>query len=455
MKRRKTKKRKGLIIISTTIVLGAAAVVSGYAYTMQQSYNNIIYPSVYVEEIDLSKKSLSEAEELVKKKYEQPIINKKILIQTDNKTYTLDFKKLEARYNISEIVKEAYNYGKDGSIIEKYKNIKNPSAKKFELSFAYNEKIIDDTINTIENELKKEAVNASISISKGNIKITPEKDGIKLNKDKLRQAIQEQIDKRLLAGDAKINAPLEATKPEITKEKLSAINTSIYSFNTNFSTSTANRANNIELATKAIDGTLLMPGETFSFNNVVGERTRARGYKEAGVIIGDKIESGLGGGICQVSSTLYNAILRTGIKSEERRNHSLPLAYVSKGLDATVDWGNIDYKFKNTLSYPIYIEGYVQSRKVYFNVYSSKELTKRTYDISSEVYETVQPGLKYTDDSSIPEGQVQVTKAGSPGYKVKVYRKTYENNKLVNTEVISNDFYRPVNGEALKGTKKS
>ncbi|HCW04826.1 MAG TPA: hypothetical protein DGK91_10080 [Clostridium sp.] len=198
-----------------------------------------------------------------------------------------------------------------------------------------------------------------------------------------------------------------------------------------------------------------MPGDTFSFNEVVGERTKARGYQEAGVIINNKIESGIGGGICQVSSTLYNAIIKSNINSTERFPHTLPSAYVDLGRDATVDWGNIDYKFTNTLDYPIYIEGYTKNKVLYFNVYSNKSLTNRRYDIVNDVYKTEKSTTKTIKDSSMPEGSKKIVQKAQTGYKVKVYLNTYdENNKLIKQELISDDYYRPIQGIVKVGTKK-
>jgi len=177
------------------------------------------------------------------------------------------------------------------------------------------------------------------------------------------------------------------------------------------------RANNIEICVKALNAKLLMPGETFSFNEVVGERTKERGYMEAPVIIDNKVESGIGGGICQVSSTLYNAILKAGIEDIDRTHHSLPSSYVGLGLDATVDWGNIDFKFINTLGYPLYIEGHTQDKKLYINIFSNSNLSKKKYIIENNIIE---------------ENNV---------YKVKVIRKTYESGRLINSEFISNDEY--------------
>lgn len=452
--RKKRAKRKRKVIITTAVAAAAIILISTYVFTIQRIYKSAIYPGVYVESIDLGKKNLKDAESMLKKKYQQPAIDRKVLIHTGSKDYTLDYNNLDIKYNIPQALQEAYSYGKNGSILNRYKNIISPSTKKIKLSVVYNEKLVDEFLSNIEKEVNKEPLNAGVTVSKGVVKITSEADGAKLNKDALRQAVIEQLNTGVLVGSLEIDAPIEVMKPKISKEKISSINSRISSFSTSFAGSVANRVTNIQLAVKSINGLILMPGETFSFNQTVGERTAERGYKEAGVIVGDRLESGLGGGICQVSSTLYNAVLRTGLKSVERRNHTLPLGYVAKGLDATVDWGSIDYKFKNTFNHPIYIEGYTQNGSVFFNMYSNKELTKKTYELTSEVYETMQPTMKSTDDPNKPAGQIEIISPGTPGFKVKVYRKTYENNNLINSELISNDTYLPLNGETVKGTKK-
>lgn len=456
MERRKIKKNNGFVVIKGLLVLGtlSAAIFSGYYYAAVKG-SDVIYNGVYVENINLSGKKQSEAENLLKEKFGQTIISKIVEIKTTNNNYLLEYNKLEPRYNISEIVKEAVNYGKEGNILERYKKDFFGKRKDFNLTLSYNPKPIDEFINNIEKEINKPPVNARVSINNDEVKIIPEIYGVKLQKDKLKNAIITVINDEPIDGNPKVAAAVETFKPEITSEKLTQVNCRISSFSTDFATSISNRINNIELAAKAISGTILMPGEIFSFNETVGERTKERGFKEAGVIIGDKMETGLGGGICQVSSTLYNAVLTANLKIEERTNHSLPLAYISKGLDATVNWENIDLKFKNTLKTPIYIDGYTKNKNLYFDIYSNKDFTKRSYKMVTDVYEEIQPSIKYIDDPNLDVGKTQVIKKGSLGYKVKVYRKTFENSNLVNAETISNDYYMPVNEEVAIGTKNA
>jgi len=445
-------KKRVLIITTILAVLSIGTASVSYVYATGNNWQDVVYPKVYIEDIDVGGKPLLEVEKLIQKEYSDPLLSKKIEIKVNDKSYTLDYGSIGAVYNTDEIIKEAFSYGKKGNLLEKYRLIKGEEKKVYKLKFAYNSKPIDNLIGKIENDVNKASSNAKISITRGDIKITPETTGTKLQKEELKQAIIDVISGELSQGHIKIEAPVETTKPEITKEKLATINAPISSFSTSFSTSAANRINNIELATKAINGTLLMPDESFSFNKTVGERTRGRGYKEAGVIIGDKIESGLGGGICQVSSTLYNTMLQANLKADERRNHSLPLGYIGKGLDATVDWGNIDFRFTNTLDKPIYIEGYTKDKRVYFNIYADKSFIKRTYEMDTEI-SVVEPIIKYIDDPNKLVGEMAVIKNPSNGYRVKVYRKTIENGRVINSEVVSNDYYKSISGEILRGTK--
>lgn len=414
----------------------------------------MIYPGVKVENTDLSGKTKEEALNLLKQQYGDVMLKKKINISAAGKTYTIDYPSLNAKYNIDENVNTAFSMGKNLTLFNKYKAIKYPEAKTLKLEFTYDAAPVDDVINNIQKDTDKDPVNASIVLARGgSFKINPDQKGAKLKVDELKKSILEQINGSL-SGDIDIKAPIEELSANCTADNLSSINTLISSFSTNYSSSSENRAANIELATKAINGKYYLPGETFSFNDVVGQRTDARGYKAAPVIIGNKVDTDLGGGICQVSSTLYNAIIRANIKSTERTHHTIPSSYVDLGMDATVDYGNIDYKFKNNLSYPIYVEAYTENRNIHFNIYSNKELAKTKYDLYNEIYQQIQPTVKYVDDPKLPAGSTEIDQTAYTGYKVKVYKRKYENGVYVGQELVSDDYYLPVDGIVKNGTKK-
>ncbi|WP_163192061.1 VanW family protein [Clostridium thermarum] len=457
MKKKKKKTKRNFVIILSVfavLALSGGAAYTGYVYKINSAWNNFIYPGVKIMGIEVGGKTKTEAIALLKERYGDVVVKKKINIKYLDKTYSIGYDELNARYNIEEIVEEVFSYGKDLSIFQKNNTIKNGINKEYELSFTYDDTAVGSVIAAMEKDINKDPVDGSLEmVSRGKFKVTPDIKGYKLLSDKLKEDIINSINGDL-GNDITIEAPVETLTAHKTEEKLSTVDTLIASYSTDYKTSSWGRSTNIELATKSIDKLLLMPGDSFSFNETVGERTKARGYQEAGVIIGNKIESGLGGGICQVSSTLYNAVLRANINSTERYHHTLTSSYVAYGLDATVDWGNLDYKFTNTLEYPIYIEGYVQNKTVHFNIYSNKSLTSRQYDVVNQVYKTVETTTKTIEDPNMPEGKKEVVQKAQTGIKVRVYRNTYENGKLIKQDLISDDYYRPVEGIVKVGTKK-
>ncbi|WP_179632037.1 VanW family protein [Clostridium peptidivorans] len=385
-----------------------------------EKWSQLIYNGIKIADIDLGGKSKEEARNIIKTQYINDMRNKKLYVTIDDKIYSVDKSRLIKSYSIDSAIDKAFNFGKNLSIIEQHKLVKIGSNKAYSLDLICNDEDIKRFISGIEKEINKSPANATIKMSnEGTIQIQADTKGSIVEREKLYQCIEDVI-KTGRSGDIYIKAHVKKAEAEITKSKLSGINTCISSFSTSFKSSSFMRANNINVCVNAINGTLLMPGEVFSFNEVVGERTKERGYMEAPVIINNKIESGIGGGICQVSSTLYNAILKTGIQNIERINHSLPSSYVELGLDATVDWENIDFKFTNTLDYPIYIEAHTQNKNLYINIFSNSNLRKKIYVIENHI----------NQDENV--------------YKVKVIRKTYENGVLIDSEFISNDTYTPV-----------
>ena len=446
-------KRKVIIIVGILVLLGTVVVIS-CAYFKVKQWNSLILPTVKIENENLTGKTKKEAQMIIKDKYSSQVIKKKINIVTENKKYILDYSTIDAKYNIDEAIEQAISYGKDMNMFQKYKAIKIPVETKIKLKFEYNNKSVDKMLEKIVKDTNRKPVNATITmVSSGQFKVTKEIVGKQLETEKLKNNIKSKINGTLSEAVISIAAPVKEIKPKISAATLNAINTKISEFSTNFESSSEGRATNIDLSTKSINGTLLMPGDVFSFNDVVGQRTAEKGYQAAGVIVGDKIEQGLGGGICQVSSNLYNAILGTELISLERTHHTFPSHYVPIGQDATVDYGNLDYKFKNTFKYPIYIEGFISNRNIYFNIYSNATLTKRTYEIVNEILGVTQPKTETIQDSTKYQGETEIIKTGYIGYKVKVIRKTYENGKLINTQIINNDTYNVINGIVKVGTK--
>ncbi len=217
----------------------------------------------------------------------------------------------------------------------------------------------------------------------------------------------------------------------------------VSTYTTYFDIDNSNRNRNIKIAAESIDGVVVMPGEIFSFNEVVGPRTKERGYKKAPEIVNGEFVDGVGGGICQVTSTLYNSILLANLDIIKRANHSRPVSYVDLGRGATIYYGVIDFKFKNNKEYPII----VSSRVVYNQVtvfivgkFLDKSVELKNLPIEVIEYEVI----REVDDTMLP-GEEKIVREGRNGFKTGVKRILKYGNKVVKEEKISNDIYQPQN----------
>ncbi len=214
-------------------------------------------------------------------------------------------------------------------------------------------------------------------------------------------------------------------------------------FSTKYDASNVNRSTNLAIAAGKINGKVLLPGEEFSYNKVVGKRTVEEGYKDAKIYADGGVVDGLAGGICQISSTLYNAALLANLEITERRNHSYPTSYLPVGRDATVVYGVIDLKFKNTRKYPIKIEASVKNGVATFVIHGIKE--EKEYDIKliPVTTATLGFGTQTVSDPSLPAGHQVVKQAGHAGYKVTTYIEKTCGDEY-SKEVLSNDTYQPM-----------
>ncbi|MDO4572461.1 MAG: VanW family protein [Clostridia bacterium] len=216
-----------------------------------------------------------------------------------------------------------------------------------------------------------------------------------------------------------------------------------------------NRAFNVEKATELINGEVVKPGRTWSFNDTVGDRTEKNGWKLAnGIFGGDRYTYQYGGGVCQVSTTLYNAIMQcyTSISIVERRQHSIPSSYVDKGLDATVDTNHIDLRFKNTSEHPLYIFAYVTTNKwatqrkrdLTVLIYGEALPNNESYKLRSEVVSEVAPDdttIEYIEDRKLFIGEEVVEVEARNEFTVDVYLDKYIDGKLVGSELLYTDVY--------------
>ena len=258
----------------------------------------------------------------------------------------------------------------------------------------------------------------------------------------------------LLEEKEEYEIPLIITKPSKTTRDIGteAFPDLISTFSTNYQASNVNRTTNLRLAANKINGTVLLPGEEFSYNKTVGERTIAAGFKEAAIFNAGKVENGLGGGICQISSTLYDAVVMANLDVTVRRNHQFVTSYVKAGADATVVWGSQDFKFKNTRKYPVRITATVQGGIATVQIWVVKEETEYEITIETKKTATIPYTTQYIQNASLPAGQQKVVQPGSNGQKVEAYKVTKLNGQVISTTLLSKDTYNAMKKIVHVGT---
>ncbi len=262
----------------------------------------------------------------------------------------------------------------------------------------------------------------------------------KISMDEAKAMLEESKDQYTI--------PLTVTFPNVTTRDIGfeAFPDKLSQFSTSFTSSNSNRSTNIRLASSKLNGLVLMPGETFSFNTSVGKRTAAAGFKEAPAYLNGETIMDYGGGICQVSSTLYNAVLYANLEIVERYNHGYQPSYVKSGLDATVSWGGPDFKFKNNRNYPIKLMTDTSSKILKVYIYGLKTDDDYTVKLEAKYLSTVYHSTTYKKDSSLAPGTQKVIQNGSNGCKTATYKYLYDKSgNLVSTTCISRDTYNPHN----------
>lgn len=293
-------------------------------------------------------------------------------------------------------------------------------------------------IEKIIEEISKEPQDAYISQNPTKIHIEEKGVELAISLDEIIDMLKEDEEEYII--------PLKITEPSVTVSSLGevAFTDKLSRFTTNYDASNVNRNNNLQIAANKINGTIINPGEEFSYNKTVGERTISAGFKEANAYAGGEIVLDVGGGICQLSSTLYNATLLANLGITERHNHYFQTSYVSAGLDATVSWGSLDFKFKNNRNFPIKIEATAKDGVVEVSIYGVKEEDDCTVIIDSKVTNIIERKTIYKNDYNLAKGTEEIERQGVDGVTSETYKTVIRNGIIISKEIISKDTYNPL-----------
>jgi len=348
---------------------------------------------------------------------------------------------LQGEYLVIKKGKAGYQIDREKALEEIKRALVTKEEEKIELT-------LEDTTNTaldadeIFEELSKEPEDAYYEKVDGKIIVHSDKPKVDLYKADLVSAIK--------SDEKEVKIKVTAKRAEITKEDLEEklFKDEISTYSSRYSESNVSRSTNVKLATERINGVELMPGEVFSYDKTIGSRTTANGFKVAGVYINNKQELGVGGGICQVSSTLYAATLYANFEIVERVSHSLPVSYMPDGMDATISEGYIDFRFKNTSEYPVRIVATATNGTMKVSILGVKDKDIEVEIINSRTGVLPSKTVR-TADETIPQGYKKVTTKGTDGYTVSSVRVVRKNGKEIDREVLTRSRYNATDREEL------
>ena len=458
-------------IVAAVIVVAAVAGVFGYNYMQKGKIQELlaaegIYQGVTIDGTDVAGLSKAEALELLQDKYKTEISGQVLTLyyeteepeegeEAEEFRWEIPFEEIGAGYQVEDAVNAAYDTGRTGTEKENFEIAKVllKSGLDIEVPYTYDAKLMDAKLAEIAEEFDREAEDSKVTRENGRFVITDEKDGLVMDKAKTIEAVAAVMETRM-SGEALIVA--EVTEAEVTAKDNENVTDLIGTFYTTYNNSDRNRNTNLMVGCNYINGTILAPGEVFSANVGLGSQTAAGGYKMAGVYNNGKVEQGMAGGVCQVTTTLYNAAIMAELEIVERHPHSMTVGYVPLGRDAAVAGNYKDLKFRNNTEYPIMIEAYASGGKLVMNIFGHEEHNPGRKVSFDTVYEATvpKPAEKVTEDPERLEGEREVTSKGRTGSKVSVYKTVTDGGKTTRNW-FSSSSYRAVADEVTVGTKKA
>ncbi|MCX4352601.1 MAG: VanW family protein [Lachnospiraceae bacterium] len=434
---------KGLICAGLILV---TAVIPSIQTRAQEEENRIL-TGVYVEEMSLEGKTKSEAKSLVET-YVESLSEKMItLIAVGGNEVQVKVSDLGLYWSNQEIIDEAVNIGQTGNVVQRYKTAKDLQYqnKVYRLEFGIDQELVKTIIREQCAAYDMEAADATLTRENDRFVIIPGQTGEIVDEAASVKAIQEYLNSSWNREDDSIELTVTVKEARGSEEELEKVKDVLGTFTTSFKTSGSSRSANVRNGAELINGTTLYPGDEFSTYEAVSPFSQANGYYMAGSYLNGQVVDSLGGGICQVSTTLYNAVLLSELEVTERHNHSMIVTYVDPSADAAIaESSGKDFKFVNNTEAPIYIEGTTtDDKQISFTIYGVEtRQSNRQVSYESEVISKTYPDSEviYTD-ASLPVGSISVQSAHI-GYRANLWKVVTENGVEVSREQINSSSYQ-------------
>lgn len=353
-------------------------------------------------------------------------------------------------------VQEAMAVGHAGSLINRYKTLEDLKKKKLvlDMHLSVNKQATAEKIYESADDLAVGAVDNGLKRVNGKFEFIKGKEGVEVDVVNSVYAINDFLAQGWDGSNNEIALVTKTVEPRGDEEELAQITDLIGSYTTNFASSSAGRAKNVITGVSKVDGTILYPGEEFDLAKTVSPFTQENGYELAGAYQNGTVVESFGGGICQVATTLYNAVIRAELEITMRFNHSMLVHYVEPSMDAAIAGNYKDLKFKNNLDVPVYIEGYCSGGIIYFNVYGKETRpSNREISFESETVSKTDPKVQFTMDASLAAGSVSVTQSGQSGCIAQLWKIVKVDGKQQSRDLFNKSNYQATPKILTIGTK--
>ena len=460
-KKSSKKTSKKILIVLAILVVVIGAIFAGVYFKVKSEIdalgNDVIYTGVTVEGMDVAGMTAEEVKAALDTKLAEYQAGKVLFTRGETQVESTLGEIGLKMSNADEAIAKAVAYGKEGSYFARHREVKALAEESVnvDVTFDLDEAVTEAMLTSLGESLKTEPKDASIKRENGAFVITDSVEGVQMDIASTAAQLVEHFNETWeYTGDETFEVAAEVAQPKITKEMLSKIQNKLGSFTTSF-TAGNNRAKNISVAAGNINGTILLPGEEMSASTSMGKRTAANGYREAGAYLNGEVVDSLGGGVCQVSTTLYGAVLRAELEVTERHGHSMIVNYVKAAEDAAISDGYKDLKFKNNTNAPIYIEGYTSGGSITFNIYGEEyRASDRKVEYVSKTLSSTPATNKFEVNAGAALG-VSKKSSGHDGKKAELWKVVYENGKEVSRTKVNSTSYMMSSTVYTVGTKSS
>lgn len=399
---------------------------------------------VYFGEISVGGMTQEEAKEAVKEHVEE-LQSEIITLQAGKNTVQVPVSQMGLSWGNEEIVEEAAGLGKSGNLITRYKAMKDleNEDKVYELAFQIDKQMVKRVLENNAEVLNTEAENAGLTRENGGFTVIPGSQGVTVNVEESTDILEKYFSLEWEEGAGTVEIAADVVDPKGTEEELSKVKDLLGGFNTSYASSGAGRSKNVENGASKINGSVVYPGDSFSVYEAVSPFEPENGYELAGSYENGTTVETYGGGICQVSTTLYNAVIRAELEVTERFNHSMIVSYVDPSADAAIAGTYKDLKFVNNTKAPIYIEGYTQGRSLYFNIFGEETRESgREVSFVSETLSTTEPGTQYQAAPGQPIGYMSQTQSSHTGYTAQLWKVVTVNGVEQSREIFNKSTYK-------------